>query len=343
VTGTTDEMQELAEIRALAREFAAAELRPHVERWDTEAGLPDSTVAQLGELGFFGMLVPETYGGMGFDAATFAAAIEELAWGEPAAALVLVAHAAACAWLHEQRDAVAKEWLGPLAAGERVATVTTAGVSTAAAANDRVSGVASWLARPRGAVLGVIGAGGGDERYACPLDGATLAPPHATMGLRALGLADARLDDTPLLTHAARPALGDACDRIGRIGVAAVATGIADAALEHAAGYAAVREQFGRPIRSFEGIAVKLGEMRVRTAAARALTARAAHDPGAEGAAMAKIFAADAAMWVTTQAVQIFGGYGYMRDYPVEKLMRDAKAAALFMGESDALRITLAG
>jgi alkylation response protein AidB-like acyl-CoA dehydrogenase len=128
----------------------------------------------------------------------------------------------------------------------------------------------------------------------------------------------------------------------GLLGVAAIAIGIAQAALEHATSYADIREQFGRKLHEFEGIQYKLADMATRTAAARALLHSVALEPRLETAAMAKVFASEAAMWVTTQAVQIFGGYGYMRDYPVEKLMRDAKATELLEGSNEMLRVTIA-
>jgi alkylation response protein AidB-like acyl-CoA dehydrogenase len=103
-----------------------------------------------------------------------------------------------------------------------------------------------------------------------------------------------------------------------------------------------VREQFDTRLRNFEGIQFKLADMAMRTAAARALLQSVAAEPTRAGGAMAKIFASETAMWVTTQAVQIFGGYGYMRDYPVEKLMRDAKATEILEGSNDALRVIIA-
>src|SRR5690606_34535825 len=129
---------------------------------------------------------------------------------------------------------------------------------------------------------------------------------------------------------------------LGRLGIAAQAVGIADAALEYALGYAAEREQFGRKLKEFEGMQFKLAEMATRVEAARSLTARAAAAPSTRASAMAKLFASEAAMWVTTQAVQVCGGYGYMRDYPVEKLMRDAKATEIYEGTNEVLRVVIA-
>ena len=129
---------------------------------------------------------------------------------------------------------------------------------------------------------------------------------------------------------------------VGRLGRAARATGCARAALEHAVRYAGEREQFGRKLNTFEGIQYKLADMATRVDAARALVGAAALAPSPRSAALAKVFASETAMWVTTQAVQVYGGYGYMRDYPVEKLMRDAKATEIFEGTNEILRVAIA-
>jgi acyl-CoA dehydrogenase len=336
LTTSTNAMQELAEIRTLARDFASAEIRPYVERWDHDAALPDSLVAQLAELGFLGMLVAEEHGGMAFDAATFAAAVEELAWGEASVAALVVAHAAASAWLGAHGGSDAAAMLSDLATGEKLATCSVLSgreAPDAAGGGEAAGPLARWLARPAGAAVAIFTEG--NRRRAALLEGAEITP-HATMGLRPLAIADARPGSGAAIAESET----GLDDRITLLGAAAIATGVAAAALDHAREYAAVREQFGRAIRHFEGIAAKLGEMHVRVAAARALTLSAAL--GQAPAEAARVFAADAAMWVTTQAVQIFGGYGYMRDYPVEKLMRDAKAAALLFGDNDTLRNALA-
>jgi alkylation response protein AidB-like acyl-CoA dehydrogenase len=152
----------------------------------------------------------------------------------------------------------------------------------------------------------------------------------ATMGLRtveiiaAAGGSQAKTTDNALL------------------GIAAISVGIAQAALDHARSYADIREQFKTRLREFEGIQYKLADMATRTEAARALLNKAVWQPTPSAAAMAKVFASDTAMWVTTEAVQIFGGYGYMRDYPVEKLMREAKATEMLEGTNETLRVRIA-
>ena len=134
----------------------------------------------------------------------------------------------------------------------------------------------------------------------------------------------------------------------GRLGIAAQAIGIARAALEHATAYAAERKQFGKPIKEFQAIQFKLADMATRIAASRALLHRGGRGEGSRRArsrstaAMAKLFASETAMWVTTQAIQIFGGYGYVKDYPVERLFRDAKVTEIYEGTSEIQRIVIA-
>jgi hypothetical protein len=133
----------------------------------------------------------------------------------------------------------------------------------------------------------------------------------------------------------------------GRLGIATQAVGIARRALEHAVAYCAERRQFDQPLREFQGVQFKLADMATRVTAARTLTQAAAarKDRGEDirqAAAMAKLFASETAMWVTTQAVQLYGGYGYMRDFPVEKLFRDAKVTEIYEGTSEVQRIVIA-
>lgn len=270
---------ETLEIRQLARQFAASDLRPYVEQWDHDGAIPSAVLAQLDELGFFGMLLGEADDGMGFDLPTYVAALEELAWGEPGVALL-------------------------------VAAANANGVQA-----DKLSKV------------GLIT----DERgmFVVPGAGAQLGERVTTLGFR-----------TVPLQRAEGPAPESSA--VSLLGIAAIALGIAQAALEYARGYADEREQFNTKLRDFEGIQYKLAEMVMRIEAARALLQKAAAEPSEATTAMAKVFASETAMWVTTQAVQIYGGYGYMRDYPVEKLMREAKATELLQGPNDLLRVTIA-
>ena len=211
-----------------------------------------------------------------------------------------------------------------------------------------LNGTKSLVANASAAKIALVyaRAGSGAQAFVTATDAAGFhtAPRSSTMGFRPLDIRNVELNDFKL----------DADDRIdsaqststfsitGWLSVAAVSVGIAQAALDHARGYADVREQFGAKLRTFEGVQYKLADMATRTAAARALLQSVAGAPTRAGAAMAKVFASECAMWVSNQAVQIFGGYGYMRDYPVEKLMRDAKATEMMEGSNEEVRVILA-
>jgi alkylation response protein AidB-like acyl-CoA dehydrogenase len=353
--------QEIQEIRALAREFAAAELRPHTEQWDAEAALGAGVVKMIAELGFFGMLVPESEGGMGFDAVTYAAALEELAWGEAGVA-VLVAHSVMAADLIVKHGSGLQKqsWLGPLAAGELTGCIAFAEGADGSRSSGRrtrarsdgdgwlLNGRKSWVTNGDGAAVAIVLAATdeGPALFIVPAADMNVAGRAATLGLRSVAVVDvdldARLDNDCLLTRLDSEPDGGG-DWLGRLSTATIAVGIAQAALDHAIRYAGEREQFGRPIRMFEGIQHKLAEMATRVTAARALVGRSAADPAdVSASAMAKLLAAECAMYVTSEAVQVFGGYGYMKDYPVEKLMRDAAATGIMHGSSETQRLRIA-
>jgi alkylation response protein AidB-like acyl-CoA dehydrogenase len=353
--------QEIMEIRGLARDFAAAELRPNAERWDAERALDDDVPGKIAELGFFGMLVPEESGGMGFSLGTYLGALEELAWGEPAAALLVAQSVIAADVLTRFGGSEQTVLLGALAAGEQLGCIALAEEESSTDAHVAAqavegsdgwsfTGTKQWVTNGAAAGVAIVlaDAEGAHALFALtPDNGYRTGGRAATMGLRAVPVVSLELDGVSARSDARLGWSGAdahaAIDPLGSLSAAAIAVGIAQAALDHAVGYAGEREQFGRPIRSFEGIQFKLAEMATRTASARALIERAAERPqDAAAAAMAKLAAGSCAMYVTTDAVQIFGGYGYMRDYPVEKLMRDAKAMEMLHGTSEMQRLRIA-
>jgi alkylation response protein AidB-like acyl-CoA dehydrogenase len=357
-------MQELQEFRTLAREFARAELRPHTERWDHERAIDATAVRQIAELGFFGMVVPDEYGGLGFDESAYVAVLEELAWGEPSAALLVTQSALGAHALQQYgTDAQKQEWLEPLARGavlpcfalaEERAGSDLSAIETVAQSEGGewvLTGRKSWVTNASAAQLAFVLARVDRELNIFLVPGNAgwqAGAREQTLGLRPLEIGQlvlesvrvpqsARWSGRTLAANAAAPT-GD----LGRLSIAAIALGLAQSALDHAVGYAAEREQFGTPLRAFEGIQYKLADMATYTAAARALLELAARERDSNLAAMAKVFASEAAMDISTEAVQIFGGYGYMRDYPVEKLMRDAKAMALLEGTNELQRVVIA-
>lgn len=362
---------EILEIKQLARQFAESELRPHVEKWDHDAKLDPQALAQLAELGFFGMLIPEAYGGMEFDLPTYLSVIEELAWGEPAVALTVAATSfVANLIVRNGTDEQKRRWLEPMARGEVLACFAMSeelagsdGASLRTQAkqdgdawvingekkwvtNGTIAQVALVLARTGNTENGVRGIGA----FLVPTDtkGYDVGRRETTMGFRPLEIVSINLDN---LRVSGENVLGDPSQgflyasqtlEVGRLAIAAISVGMAQAALDHAVGYADIREQFGEKLRKFEGVQFKLAEMATRTEASRALLQRAAADPTSKLSSMAKFFASESVMWVTTNAVQIYGGYGYMRDYPVEKLMRDAKATEILEGTNEIQRVLIA-
>lgn len=358
-----DVMQELQEIRTLARDFARAELRPQVEKWDHERAHGVDTFTQVAELGFFGMLIGEAHGGMGFDLPTYAAALEEIAWGEPGVALI-VAQSALAAQLIQQHgsDALKQQWLEKLATGqvqpafalaEEDAGADLNGIVTRATRQDdqwRITGSKAWVTNGERAQLLLVLAAveGGYGLFAVPRQaGVSTGDRVKTLGLLPVDLRSLQISATVpasalLVGPGTMPAVLRAWDELARLSIAAISLGIAQGALDHALGYADIREQFRTRLRHFEGLQHKIADMGIRTEAARALLQRATAEQDRRITAMAKVFASETAMWVTTQAVQVFGGYGYMRDYPVEKLMRDAKAMEMLEGANEILRVAIA-
>ncbi len=349
----------------MARDFARAELRPHVERWDHERALDASVQTQLGELGFFGMAIPEQFGGMELAADAVAAILQEMAWGEPAVAVILASHTRAAMLLLEHgTDAQRGTWLERMATGDVVACMAVAeddagsDIGTAQATARRtdtgfvLDGEKRWVSNGSAAAIAITLAKLDDAPalfvVELDADGVTRGDREDTMGLRSLDVIGLSLVGCPVSAETLIGGSADASTQLASssafdaMSVAAMAVGISEAALEHAIGYADIREQFGSPLRAFEGIQFKLADMATRTAAARALLHAAAVSGDRQQLSMAKLYASASAMEVTTQAVQIYGGYGYMRDYPVEKTMRDAKAMGIMGGSDEMLRVAVA-
>ncbi len=370
---------EQQQIQELAREFADNELRPHAEEWDREGKLPREVVSKLGELGFLGMLLPEEHDGLGLDTMAYLVALEEIARGDASVAVAMSVHNSLPTQmiLAHGSEAQKERWLKPMARGELLGAFSLSepdsGSDAASLAAQARRADGGWVLN--GAKAWVTNGGFGDVvvtmvRTDTPEDrrgtkgiGAFIVPTDTQgyvvgkkedkMGQRAsetVGVAfqemfvpdDQLLGDPGLgFTYALQGLNG------GRLGIAALAVGIAQAALEHAVAYAAERRQFGRAIKDFQGMQFKLANMATRVSAARALLhqAAAAKDAGENAvqmASMAKLFASEAAMYVTTEAVQVFGGYGYMKEYPVERLFRDAKVTEIYEGTSEIQRTVIA-
>jgi alkylation response protein AidB-like acyl-CoA dehydrogenase len=363
----------------LAREFAREKIEPYAAEWDRTSHFPRDVIDELGKLGFLGMGTPEEYDGMGLDSVTYLMVLEELSAADAALAVSVGIHNAIPTTMlvkhgtPEQRE----RYLKPMARGEILAgfalSEPEAGSDAASLRAQAVrdgdgwvlNGAKAWATNAGTADLMMIMArtdtpnarrgAKGISTFIVPTDtkGYTPAKPEDKMGLKASNTAGIELADLRL---PADQLLGDegmgfvyAMEGLdaGRLGIGAQAVGIARRALEHSLRFTAERQQFGKPLQDFQAVQFKLADMATRIEAARALSHRAAarKDAGEDitlYASMAKLFASETAMWVTTQAIQLFGGYGYMRDFPVEKLFRDAKVTEIYEGTSEIQRIVIA-
>ena len=372
---------EQLQVVELAREFAREKIEPHAAEWDRTRHFARDVIDELGRLGFLGMTTPEEYDGMGLDTVTYLMALEEIAAADASIAVSMSIHnAIPTTMLVNHGTAAQRErWLKPMARGELLAgfalSEAEAGSDAASLAAQAVrdgsgggwvlNGAKAWATNAGTADVMMImvrtdahGARRGAKgisTFIVPTDAAgyRAAKPEDKMGLRASNTAAIALEDLRLPADALLGEEGmgfvyamEGLDA-GRLGIAVQAVGIARRALEHSIKYCAERRQFERPIADFQAVQFKLADMATRTEAARALAHRAAarKDSGEDASAfasMAKLFASETAMWVTTQAIQLFGGYGYMRDFPVEKLFRDAKVTEIYEGTSEIQRIVIA-
>lgn len=371
--------EEQRAIQQTARDFAHAELAPHSERWDREAHFDHTVVGKLGALGFLGMLIPEAYDGLGLDTCTYLVALEEIAAVDASVAVLMSVHNSLPTQMLLRYGSEAQkqqylrpmargEWLGAFALSEPDAGSDAASLRTQAVRDGDhyvLNGVKAWVSG--GSHANVIlamartdtakdrkGARGISTFIVTPdLPGFGVGKKEDKMGLRGSETTQLVFDDlrVPAANLLGEEGMGfvyamQSLDN-GRLGIAAQSVGIARAALEHAVAYAAERKQFGKPIKEFQAIQFKLADMAMRVAASRALlhAAAAAKDRGqpiTQFGSMSKLMASETAMWVTTQAIQIFGGYGYVKEYPVERLFRDAKVTEIYEGTSEIQRIVIA-
>jgi len=368
------EEQELT--RKMVREFAEAEIAPHSARLDEEQEFPFEIFRKLGELGLTGVVFPPEYGGAGLATVEYAIVVEEIARVDPGVALSVAAHnSLACnhiflAGTEEQK----RRYLVPLAKGEKIGTWSltepTAG-SDAGGTKTRaekdgdhfilngtktfathgsvadvavVFGVTDPAAKHRGISAFILEKG---------MAGFRPGKKENKMGCRAsdtaeLAMEDCRVPRSQLLGKEGE-GFRDAMRVLdgGRISIAAMAVGTAQGAFEAAVKYARQRQQFGKAIAEFQAIQFLLADCATEIEAARWLTMRAAHlkDQGQDvnkAGAMAKLYASETAVRVTDKAIQIHGGYGYMKEYPVEKFHRDAKLTTIGEGTSEIQRLVIA-
>ena len=363
------------EIVRTARDFAANELAPHVEAWDREEHFPREAADALGRLGFLGMLVPEEWGGSGLDTVTYLLALEEIAKVDPSLAVTMSVHNSLPTQmiLRHGSDDLRERYLSPMAAGECLGAFA---LSEADAGSDPAAlscrarreggeyvldGAKAWVTNGGTAdvVVAMARTGGQGGRGVSAFvietswDGYAVGKKERKMGLRASNTTEivfTRLrvpEANRIGEEGAGLQYALASLEHGRLGIAAQALGIAEACLTLAIGYAAERTAFGRSIAEFQGLRFRLADLAAEVAAARALTYAAADrfdrgEPARKEVSMAKLLASRAAMNAGVAAVQVYGGYGYMRDYPVERYFRDAKVTEIYEGTSEIQRLVIA-
>jgi butyryl-CoA dehydrogenase len=358
------------------RRFCQGEIAPRAEQRDQEGRFEDGLIAKLGEMGLLGLYVPTEYGGTGLDVVTYVVAVEELSRACAATGILMSAHHSLCVdpiltyGTQEQRQKYlpklsSGEWIGCLSLTESGSGSDAGAARCMAIEKDdgwHINGTKNFVTNGREAHVFLLIAvtDPEDKRHRLSAfivekgsPGFQLGKLEKKLGIRASSTAELIFEDCVIPKenllgkpgHGLRIALSTLDG--GRLGVAAQAIGISQAALEAATSYAKTRVQFSRPIAQFQAIQWKLADMQTGIAAARLLTRGGAwlkqnKRPYEAEAAMAKVFASEVASRVTNAAVQVFGGYGYCQDYPVERLLRDAKITELYEGTSEIQRLVIA-
>lgn len=369
-----DEDQQL--LRRTVREFAEAEVRPHVREWDEAQHFPRGLMPKLAALGLMGIQLPEAYGGAGMSAIDYCICIEELARVDPSVSLSVAAHNGLCtAHIHMfGTEAQKQTYVRPLASGSWLGawglTEPGAGSDAAATRTTAVRDGGRWVLNgtktfiTHGRVGDVMVVMAVTDRTRGAKGISAFVVEHGTpgmspgrkedkLGMRASDTSevifeDCRVPDDALLGEEGQGYINalQVLDA-GRIGIAALSVGLAQGAFEAARDYATERRQFGEPIASFQAIQWKLADNATRIEAARLLTYRAAHLE-AQGrrtslqSSMAKLYASEIAVRASEDAVQIFGGYGFVKDYPAEKYFRDVKLTTIGEGTSEIQRLVIA-
>jgi butyryl-CoA dehydrogenase len=363
-------------LRDTARDVATKEILPRAAEIDRGHKFPRALVSRLGELGLLGVAVPETWGGAGMDTVSYALALEEISRGCASCGVIMsVQNSLVCAPLaHSGNDAQRARWLPDLATGKKIGCFALsepeAGSDAAAQRTTAVKKGATWVINgtknfitnaPASQVMLVAAStdptkgARGISFFLVPTDapGVKLGKPDDKLGIRGAESSQVFFADATVGEDALLGAEGEgfkiamrALDG-GRIGIAAQAVGIARAAFEDATRYALDRKTFGQPISEHQAIQFKLADMCTEIEAARLLVWRAAakKDAGEKytsEAAMAKLFASEVANRAAKEALQIFGGYGYLADFPAERHYRDAKITEIYEGTSEIQRLVIA-
>ncbi len=371
-----DLTEDQKQIREAVRELCRGEFADQAEHWDREAHIPDTAIAKLADMGLLGMAFPEEWGGVGYDLRTISGVIEEISKVSASLAILIAVHNSVGGYpiYRFGTDAQKKRFLprlttreiGAFSLSEPGAGSDTMGLeATAVKQNGEwvLNGTKNWVTNGKRAWTTLVFARtapreAGSKGISCfiverGMPGLFVGKSEDKMGLRGsdtvtLSLEDLRLPADHLLGEEGDGlsiALGSL--ESGRVIVASQALGIATAAFEEAVRYAQQRKAFGGPISKLQAVQFKLAEMERRIQAARLLIQRAAWlkdtgQPCRREAAMAKLYATEAATWVTHQAIQVHGGYGYVKEYPVERYYRDARVTEIYEGTSEIQRLVIA-
>ena len=367
--------EEQSDIRDMARRFTEEQLTPYAERWDEQNYFPREVYTRMAELGLTGMTTPEEYGGSALSKLSGALVYEELARGDMATAVGLSVHNMVTGSIaHFGNEEQRIRWTPGLASGELLGAFS---LSEAASGSDAASlqcraerrddhyilnGTKMWVTNGGEADIYLLMARTTQGRGSSGVSsfvvekgtpGFNFGKTERKMGLHSSPTRELIFEDC---TIPATQRLGEEGQGFkialssldsGRVNIGAVAVGVAQAAFMVATRYAAEREQFGQTINTFQGVQFMLADMAIKIEAARLLVHEAAYklDTGQSAgmyASMAKCFATDTAMEVTTNAVQVLGGAGYVRDYPVERYMRDIKVSQIFEGTNQIQRVVIA-
>ncbi len=368
--------EEQGMVRKIAREFSENEIKPVASENDKNHKFPKDIVDKLSELGFMGMVVPEEYGGSGFDYLSYIIAIEEISRAcASTGAIMSVNNSLVCDPIYtfgneEQKraylaDLTTGKKLGCFMLSEPEAGSDPASMNTRAVKKGKnyvLNGAKCWITNGAEADLAVVFASTdatkrnkGVSAFIVEMKstGVTIGKLEDKLGIKATSTAQVYFEDCKI---PATNMLGEEGDGFkiamhtldgGRIGIAAQAVGIAQAAIEDSVRYAKERKAFGRAISNFQGLQFMIADMATRIEASRLLTWQAAvmKDSGgkySKNSAMAKLYASETAMWVTTKAIQIHGGFGYTTDYSVERYFRDAKITEIYEGTSEIQRNVIA-
>lgn len=359
----------------MVRDFGEREIRPYLMDWDEDQHFPIETMRKMGELGLLGVLVPEGYGGSGFGYAEYYTAVSEISRICGSIGLSVAAHNSLCtghilAFGNEEQK---KKWLPKLASGEWIGawglTESNTGSdalrmkTTAVKKGDEwvLNGAKNWITHGISGDVAVVLARSGELLDSKGITafvvergtpGFKAGKKENKLGMRASETAEMIFEDCHIPAENVLGEVGHGFIQAmkvldgGRISIAALSVGIAKGAYDAALKYSKEREQFGQPISNFQAIAFKLADMATQIEAAELLTLQAAHlkTTGQEvtlKSAMAKYYSSEVAVSVATEGVQIFGGYGYTKDYPAEKFYRDSKLCTIGEGTSEIQKIVI--